>query len=42
MLTLTVVLIGVAMVVESVALIMGLCILQEPPPPTARARRPVR
>jgi hypothetical protein len=48
MLTLTVVLIGVAMVVGSVALV-GLCVLQEPQqpprmghPPTVRARRPVR
>jgi hypothetical protein len=35
MLTLTIVLIGVAMVVGSVALV-GLCVLQEPPPPHAR------
>jgi hypothetical protein len=46
MLTLTIVLIGVAMVVGSVALVVGLCVLPAPPrhgpPRTARARRPMR
>jgi hypothetical protein len=47
MLTLTVWLIGVAMVVGSVALVVGLCVLPAPPrrgghPPKAPARRPVR
>jgi hypothetical protein len=46
MLTLTLVLMGVAMVMGSVALV-GLCVLQEPPlrggpPPGGCARRPAR